>query len=106
MTTWLSAAPEKIFLVQIGDAEKPSRPLTKDHPLRVNGQPARMAWSRNSRLFAHDPPGGGYLPIDEICDVIFNHLKYVGWVSCEVYSTSLVNRDPCVPLDHARRAAE
>ena len=84
MTTWLSAAPEKIFLVQIGDAERPSQPLTKDHPLRVDGQPARMAWSRNGRLFAHDPLGSCYLSIEEICDVIFNQLQYIGWVSCEV----------------------
>jgi 4-hydroxyphenylpyruvate dioxygenase len=106
MTAQLSEEPEKIFLVQTGDAEKLHQPLTEEHPLYVESQPAHMTWSRNARLFAHDPRGGGFLPVDQICQVIFKELKYTGWVSCEVYSTSLADSDPRVPLEHARRAAD
>jgi 4-hydroxyphenylpyruvate dioxygenase len=108
MASYIGAEPEKLFLVQTGDAERLSSPITEDHPLHVDGQPPRMTWSRNARLFADDPKGGCFLkgPVDQICHVIFNELKYTGWVSCEVYSTSLLDPDPNVPFKHARRAAD
>jgi 4-hydroxyphenylpyruvate dioxygenase len=107
MSSYIGKKPEKLFLVQTGDAERLSSPITKNHLLHVDGQDPRMTWSRNARLFADDPKGNCFLkgPVDQICHVIFNELKYTGWVSCEVYSTSLFDPDPSVPIQHARRAA-
>ncbi|TVY30340.1 3-dehydroshikimate dehydratase [Lachnellula hyalina] len=42
---------EKLFYVQIVDAERLSQPLNEQHPFHVDGQPPRMSWSRNERLF-------------------------------------------------------
>ncbi|KAK3110684.1 hypothetical protein LTR53_014771, partial [Teratosphaeriaceae sp. CCFEE 6253] len=43
--------PRKIVYVQVVDAEYLLDPLVEGHKYHVDGQPARMSWSRNCRLF-------------------------------------------------------
>jgi 4-hydroxyphenylpyruvate dioxygenase len=41
----------KVFHLQVVDAERMMEPLVEGHPFYVEGQPARMSWSRNARAF-------------------------------------------------------
>lgn len=54
---------EKVFYIQIGDAELPTSPVTEHHEWHALGQPARMSWGRKARTFANDSIIPGYLPI-------------------------------------------
>lgn len=98
--------PAKIFYVQLVDGERLSAPLDEAHPFHVLGQPARMSWSRNARLFPFEESRGGYLPILDIARVLFNDIGFRGWVSLELFSRTLADPDPSTPTDHARRGIE
>jgi 4-hydroxyphenylpyruvate dioxygenase len=94
----------KVFYVQVVDAERLNAPLDRKHPFYVEGQPVRMSWSRNCRLFAFEHERGSYLPILEVARIIFD-LGFEGWVSMELFSRSMASKDSKVPLEHARRAS-
>ena len=49
----------KIFYLQVGDAERLDQPLIAGHPFHTNVQLPRMSWSRNARLFAFEEDKGG-----------------------------------------------
>ncbi|KAJ5894015.1 hypothetical protein N7495_005706 [Penicillium taxi] len=98
--------PAKIFYVQLVDGERLTSPLDEKHPFHVAGQPVRMSWSRNARLFPFEEERGGYLPILDVARVFFEDLKFKGWVSLELFSRTLANTDPFTPADHARRGIE
>jgi len=94
----------KIWYVQIVGAERLEHPLVKGHEYYVEGQPRRMSWSRNFRLFYGEEDRGQYLPIKEIAEVILQDLKFDGWVSMELFSRTLADPRPEVPEEHAKRA--
>lgn len=94
---------EKIFYIQAGDAERLDSPLTPGNSLYMPGQPERMTWSRNARLFPFETDKGGYLPITPILDVIINVLGYRGWVSLESFSSELFVEDESLPERYAKR---
>jgi 4-hydroxyphenylpyruvate dioxygenase len=98
--------PAKIFYVQLVDGERLSAPLDEKHPFYVAGNPVRMNWSRNSRLFPFEESRGGYLPILDVARVFFEDLGFRGWVSLELFSRTLAETDPFVPADHARRGID
>ncbi|CRG83616.1 hypothetical protein PISL3812_00970 [Talaromyces islandicus] len=93
----------KIFFLQVVDAEEMETPLIEGHPWHNPAQPSRMSWSRNARLFAYETDRGGYLPILKVAQVIFEDLKYEGWVSMELFSRTMTDPAPTVPEDHAKR---
>ncbi|KAH8594432.1 3-dehydroshikimate dehydratase [Bisporella sp. PMI_857] len=95
---------KKVFYVQVVDAEKMRSPLVEGHAFHVEGQPARMSWSRNARLFAGED--GGYLPVMEVTRAIVEGLRYEGWISMELFSRTMSEPGEEVPTEHARRAAE
>jgi len=94
----------KIFYVQIGDAERLSSPIAPHHEFYDSQQPERMSWSRNARLFAFERDEGAYLPTELVLDAIFRKLGYRGWVSLEMFSRELYERDPKLTDRFARRA--
>jgi 4-hydroxyphenylpyruvate dioxygenase len=99
----------KIFYVQVVDAERLSQPLNENHPFHVDGQAPRMSWSRNARLFICEEERGGYLPVIEVLKAICDEetgLGYKGWISMEYFNRSLVEEGSEVPVEHARRAME
>ncbi|KAJ5924073.1 hypothetical protein N7466_008260 [Penicillium verhagenii] len=98
--------PAKIFYVQLVDGERLDAPLDEKHPFHVDGQPIRMSWSRNSRLFPFEESRGGYLPILDVAKVFFEDLGFRGWVSLELFSRTLANPDPFTPADHACRGID
>ncbi|KAH8712046.1 3-dehydroshikimate dehydratase [Phaeosphaeriaceae sp. PMI808] len=93
---------KKVFYIQIVDAEKMRYPLVAGHAFHEEGQPARMSWSRNARLFAGE---GGYLPVMDVSKAIITGLGYTGWISMELFSRSMSEPGVEVPAAHARRAA-
>ncbi|KAJ2896003.1 3-dehydroshikimate dehydratase [Zalerion maritima] len=94
---------ERLFLVQLVDATRMDRPIARGHELHDESQPARMSWARNRRLFYGEHDKGGYLPVKEMCDVIFNELGYEGWVSFELFHEKLWDRDEGVAEEMAGR---
>ena len=92
----------KVFYIEIVDAERLDQPLDQNHPWHVNGQPARMTWSRNARLFPFEDRG--YLPIMDIVKVICGELGYRGYISFEFFSRTLSETHSAVPEEHATRA--
>lgn len=94
---------DKIFYIQVGDAEMLDSPLTPGNPVYVPGQPERMTWSRNARLFPFETDKGAYLPITIILDVIINVLGYRGWASLESFSAELFVEDESLPERYAER---
>ncbi|KAI9929756.1 hypothetical protein AWENTII_009527 [Aspergillus wentii] len=96
----------KVFYVQVVDAERMQQPLAEGHPFHVEGQPPRMNWSRNARLFLYETDRGAYLPVLEVARTIFKGLKYKGWVSMELFSRTMADPDPTVPRTHAQRGMD
>ncbi|KAG9558379.1 3-dehydroshikimate dehydratase, partial [Aureobasidium melanogenum] len=98
--------PDKLFFVQVVDAERLSSPLVKGHPFYDPEQNPRMSWSRNCRLFYGEQDRGGYLPVREILKAILHDLGYSGWLSFELFNRSMADPSPETPAEHARRGAE
>jgi 4-hydroxyphenylpyruvate dioxygenase len=97
---------KKIFYVQVVDAEKMRSPLVEGHAFHVDGNPARMSWSRNARLFAFEE--GGYLPVVDVLKAITEPegLGYQGWISMELFSRTMTDPSQTCPDEHARRGME
>jgi 4-hydroxyphenylpyruvate dioxygenase len=93
----------KVFYVQVVDAERMSPPLTRGHPFYGQEQPARMSWSRNARLFMYEQEKGGYLPVEDVARAILVDLGYKGWVSMELFSRTMAEPGGEVPRQHAQR---
>lgn len=97
--------PAKVFFLQIVDGERLAEPLDENHEYHVPGQPVRMSWSRNARLFPFEEDRGGYLPVVDVARSFFA-TGFEGWVSLELFSRTLANPDPETPKEHARRGME
>ncbi|KAI2467621.1 xylose isomerase-like TIM barrel [Annulohypoxylon bovei var. microspora] len=95
----------KVFYVQIVDAERLAEPLVRGHEFYNAGQPARMSWSRNCRLFYGEKDRGAYLPVIEISRAIFQGLGFEGWVSMELFNRRMSDEDEVVPQELASRGA-
>lgn len=95
---------EKLFIVQIADGERLDEPLGPGHAFYVPGQPSRMSWSRNCRLFLCETQRKGYLPVVEILQRLLT-MGWHGWLAYEVFSRTLADPDPNTPANHAERAA-
>ncbi|KAJ5869159.1 hypothetical protein N7455_004100 [Penicillium solitum] len=92
----------KLFIVQIADGERLSQPLGPNHLFYVSGQPSRLSWSRNCRLFLCENDRGGFLPVLTILKAILD-LGWTGYLAYEVFSRSLADADHRTPALHAER---
>lgn len=97
--------PKKIFFVQVVDGERLQSPLTPGHEFYVDGQPSRMSWSRNARLFPFEEDRGGYLPVIEVAKAFFD-TGFEGWVSLELFSRTLADPSPDTPEEHSKRGIQ
>jgi 4-hydroxyphenylpyruvate dioxygenase len=93
----------KVFYIQVVDAERMEAPLVEGHPFHVDGNPARMNWSRNARLFMYETDRGAYLPVEEVARVIIREMGYKGYVSMELFSRTMSEQGRHVPDEHAQR---
>ncbi|KAH7166420.1 xylose isomerase-like protein [Dactylonectria macrodidyma] len=94
---------EKVFYIQVVDAEKMDSPLIKGHPFHVDGNPPRMNWSRNARAFIYESDRGAYLPAEDIARVLIEKMGYKGFVSMELFSRTMSEEGGNVPFEHAQR---
>ncbi len=69
----------KIYLLQISDAYKPAKPLSKDTD--ESGLRPRGRWSHDYRPM---PFNGGYLPVVEVTRAVLN-ADFRGWFSVETF---------------------
>ncbi|PSN66783.1 3-dehydroshikimate dehydratase [Corynespora cassiicola Philippines] len=97
---------DKIFFIQIVDAERLEAPLTPSHPFYNPEQPSRMSWSRNCRLFYGESEYGAYLPVKDVAHAIINEIGYDGWVSMELFNRVMERKNPEVVEELASRAAK
>jgi 4-hydroxyphenylpyruvate dioxygenase len=97
---------EKIFFIQIVDAERLETPLRPGHSFYVADQPARMSWSRNCRLFYGERDRGAYLPVRDVAHAIINEIGYDGWISMELFNRVMERSDEGVVGELAARAME
>lgn len=97
---------EKIFFIQIVDAEYLSSPLRPGHPFYNPAQPSRMSWSRNCRLFYGETEYGAYLPVRDVAHAIMNDIGYDGWISMELFNRAMERTDTAVVEELASRAGE
>ncbi|KAH4984831.1 hypothetical protein HBH71_137950 [Parastagonospora nodorum] len=96
---------EKIFFIQVVDAERLEQPLLPGHPFYNADQPTRMSWSRNCRLFYGESDRRAYLPVKGVIDAIITHIGYEGWVSMELFNRVMERKDRGVVEELAARAA-
>jgi 4-hydroxyphenylpyruvate dioxygenase len=96
---------EKIFFIQVVDAERLAQPLLPGHPFYNAEQPARMSWSRNCRLFYGETSRGAYLPVKDVVHAIINEIGFDGWVSMELFNRVMNREDSGVVEELAARAA-
>ncbi|KAJ5112694.1 hypothetical protein N7532_000739 [Penicillium argentinense] len=96
----------KVFYIQVVDAERIESPLVAGHPFHVDGQPARMNWSRNARTFMYEEDRGAYLPVEDVAKAIISGLGYKGYVSMELFSRTMSEEGKNVPDQHAERGIE
>ncbi|KAH8738392.1 xylose isomerase-like protein [Ilyonectria robusta] len=96
----------KVFYIQVVDAERMEAPLVKGHPFHVDGNPPRMNWSRNARAFIYETDRGAYLPVEGIARALIEDMGYKGFVSMELFSRTMSEEGEHVPKEHARRGIE
>ncbi|PWZ03571.1 xylose isomerase-like protein [Testicularia cyperi] len=97
-----SVPASKIFFLQIGDACRMPAPL-EPSPNANEPRPARMIWSRSSRLFPCEFDRGAFMPVKDFIAAVAK-TGYSGPWSIEVFNNSLDDANPTVPLSHATRA--
>lgn len=95
---------DKIFFIQVVDAERLHAPLVPGHAFYNAAQPSRMSWSRNCRLFYGESERGAYLPVRTVAEAIINEIGYDGWVSMELFNRVMNSTDPDVVEELAERA--
>lgn len=93
----------KVFYIQVVDAERMESPLVEGHPFHTPSQPPRMNWSRNARAFMYEYDRGAYLPVEDIARAMIDEMGYKGWVSMELFSRTMSEPGQNVPSEHARR---
>jgi 4-hydroxyphenylpyruvate dioxygenase len=97
---------DKIFFIQVVDAERLASPLQPGHAFYNEEQPSRMSWSRNCRLFYGEHSRGAYLPVKMVTEAILKEIGWEGWVSMELFNRAMERKDPAVVEELASRAGE
>ncbi|KAJ6120212.1 4-hydroxyphenylpyruvate dioxygenase [Penicillium sp. IBT 18751x] len=97
---------DKIFYVQLSDAERFVGPLTTDHRFYQAGSPSSLNWSRNMRLFPLEEPLGAYLPVLTIADALLKRKGWKGVVSLEVFDWRMREEASRQPNENAKRGIE
>ncbi|KAE8151326.1 putative AP endonuclease, family 2 [Aspergillus avenaceus] len=84
---------DKIFFVQLSDAERFDPPFSKDHPWYVEGEAPEFTWSKHARPFPFEHSLGAYLPITEMVKAWVVDTGYTGWVSLEIFDRRMRDKD-------------
>ena len=89
---FLSDCPiDKLFYVQLSDAEKLDPPLLPGHPAYDDEMDPTAPWCQYGRLFPLEAEFGGLFPMVEITRAWLIDSGWVGWVSMEVFHRDMSN---------------
>ncbi|KAL4778359.1 xylose isomerase-like protein [Aspergillus varians] len=86
LRSFVAAMPvEKVFYVQLSDAERFKPPFSENHPWYVEGEAPEFTWSRHARPFPFESGLGAYLPIADVVRAWVVEAGFGGWVSMEIF---------------------
>ncbi|KAL2868968.1 sugar phosphate isomerase/epimerase family protein [Aspergillus lucknowensis] len=76
---------EKLFYVQLSDAERFDPPFSKNHPWYLEGEAPEFTWSKHARPFPLETELGGYTPVTQVLEAWLIDMGFHGWVSMEIF---------------------
>ena len=76
---------DRVFYVQLSDAERCRPPLIPGHPAYSPSKESRHAWCTWGRLFPGEECEGAYLPMGMICRAMLVSKGWRGFVSLEIF---------------------
>lgn len=85
--------PEKIFYVQLSDAEKAQPPFQPEHPAYREDQAVLHSWCLYGRIFPFEQEYGAYLPMEDILVTWLLQSGWTGWVSMETFHRSMAEQE-------------
>ncbi|KAL4950226.1 xylose isomerase-like protein [Aspergillus filifer] len=75
----------KIFYIQLSDAEKFEPPFSEKHEWFVEGEAPEFTWSKHARPYPLEREYGGYTPVVEIVRAWVRETGFGGWISMEIF---------------------
>lgn len=75
----------KVFYVQLSDAELFDPPFSTNHPWYVEGEAPEFTWSKHARPFPLETEFGGYTPVTDVARAWLVDTGFKGWVSMEIF---------------------
>ncbi|KAL4900842.1 hypothetical protein BDW74DRAFT_188058 [Aspergillus multicolor] len=94
---------DKLFYVQLSDAERFDPPFSRDHPWFVEGEAPEFTWSKHARPFPLEAEFGGYTPVVDVVRAWVVESGFGGWVSMEIFDRRM--RDEKYGIETAARRA-
>ncbi|KAA8915553.1 hypothetical protein TRICI_002292 [Trichomonascus ciferrii] len=83
---------EKIFYLQLSDAEKQDKPILPGHPaFDINKDPTET-WCFHGRLFPYQTDMGAYFPLDDILRAWLKEKGWSGYCSMEIFHRDMKER--------------
>ncbi|EPQ59453.1 xylose isomerase-like protein [Gloeophyllum trabeum ATCC 11539] len=76
---------DKVFIVQLSDAERMDPPILPGHAAYEEGKDAVACWSGYGRLFPLEEEKGIYLPVVDVAKTWLVDKAWGGWISLEVF---------------------
>ncbi|KAJ5804315.1 uncharacterized protein N7518_000618 [Penicillium psychrosexuale] len=96
---------EKIFYVQLSDAERFDPPYSLAHPWALPGEAKEFTWSKHARPFPLEVEFGGYLPVVDIARAWIVDVGFEGWISMETFHRTMTDGQ-ISPETAAKRAVD
>ncbi|KAL4877807.1 xylose isomerase-like protein [Aspergillus karnatakaensis] len=90
---------EKIFYVQLSDAERFDPPFSENHPWFLEGEAPEFTWSRHARPFPLESEFGGYTPVVDVVRAWVVEKGFKGWISMEIFDRRM--RDEAYKVEDA-----
>lgn len=84
---------DKIFYVQLSDAEKFHPPFSTAHPWYLEGEAPQFTWSKHARPFPFETHLGAYLPVLQVARAWLVEKGFTGWVSMEIFDRRMRSQD-------------
>lgn len=94
---------DRLFYVQLSDAERFDPPFSEAHPWYTEGEAAEFTWSRHGRPYPGEAEFGAYLPVGDFLKACVADTGFKGWVSMEIFDRRM--RAPSHTIETAAQRA-
>ncbi|KAL4932465.1 sugar phosphate isomerase/epimerase family protein [Aspergillus undulatus] len=84
---------EKVFYVQLSDAERFDPPFSKSHEWYIEGEAPEFTWSKHARPFPLEKEFGAYTPVLDVVRAWIVEAGFKGWVSMEIFDWRMRDAD-------------